>query len=84
MPTNTKLEALRKKRQQLAAQIAEVEAKEKLRLRKEDTRLKVLIGAAIIADVGLYPETRAGVEAVLKRAITADRDVQFLKGKGWL
>jgi hypothetical protein len=84
MATNAKLDALRKKRQQIAAQIAEVEAKEKAKARKEDTRLKVLIGAAIIADVGLYPETRAGVEAVLKRAITADRDVEFLKAKGWL
>ena len=84
MATNTKLEALRKKREQIAAQIAEVEAKEKARLRKEDTRLKVLIGAAIIADVSLYPETRAGVQSVLKRAITANRDAEFLKGKGWL
>lgn len=81
---NIKLEALRKKRQMIAAQIAEAEAREKIKARKEDTRLKVLIGSAFIADASLYPETRPGVETVLKRAITTDRDVQFLRGKGWL
>lgn len=84
MATNTKLEALRKKRERIAAQIVAAEAREKAKARKEDTRLKILVGAAIMADVSLYPETRAGVQAVLKRAITADRDVEFLKAKGWL
>ena len=84
MATNPKLEALRKKRERIAAQIVAAEAKEKAKARKEDTRLKILVGAAIMADVSLYPETRAGVQAVLKRAITADRDVEFLKAKGWL
>lgn len=84
MATNTKLEALRKRREQIAAQITAAEAQIKLKARKEDTRLKVLIGAAMIADTSLYPETRAGVEAVLQRAITADRDVAFLRSKGWL
>jgi hypothetical protein len=84
MATTSKLDALRKQRALIAARIAEAEAKEKAKARKEDTRLKVLIGAAIIADVSLHPETRAGVEAVLQRAITADRDVAFLKSKGWL
>ena len=83
MASNAKLDALRKKREQIAAQIAAVEAAEKKKARKEDTRLKVLVGAAILADMELHPETRAGVEAVLKRAITAPRDREFLKGKGW-
>lgn len=84
MATSLKLDALRKRRQQIAAQIAAAEAKERLKDRKDDTRLKVLIGAAMIADTSLHPETRAGVEAVLRRAITANRDVEFLKAKGWL
>lgn len=84
MTANAKLEALRKKREQIAAQIAAVEAAEKKKARKEDTRLKVLVGAATLADVELHPETRAGVQAVLQRAITAPRDREFLKTKGWL
>jgi hypothetical protein len=41
-------------------------------------------GAAIIAEVGPYPETRAGAETALKREITADREAEFLRAKGWL
>lgn len=84
MATTGKLEALRKREANIKAQIAQLEASRKSRLRKEDTRLKVLVGAAILADVELHPETRAGVEAVLKRAISAPRDRDFLKAKGWL
>jgi hypothetical protein len=84
MATTAKLEALRKKQAQLEAQIAEAERVEKAKARKEDTRLKVLIGAAFLADVGIHPETRAGVQAVLDRAITAGRDRDFLVEKGWL
>lgn len=84
MAGNDKLEALRKRKEQLQAQIAAQEAKEKAKARKEDTRLKVIVGAAILADVNLHPETRAGVAAVLERAITAQRDREFLKSKGWL
>jgi hypothetical protein len=84
MATSAKLEALRKRQAQIAAQIAAAESAEKAKGRKEDTRLKVLVGAAILADVALHPETRAGVEAVLKRAITAPRDREFLAAKGWL
>jgi len=84
MATTGKLEALRKREASIKAQIAQLEASAKARQRKEDTRLKVLVGAAILADVALHPETRAGVEAILKRAIVAPRDREFLKAKGWL
>ena len=84
MATSAKLEALRKRQAQLAEQIAQAERTEKAKSRKEDTRLKVLVGAAILADVALHPETRAGVETILQRAITAPRDREFLTAKGWL
>jgi hypothetical protein len=84
MATIGKLEALRKREATIKAQIAQLEASAKAIRRKEDTRLKVLVGAAILSDVELHPETRAGVEAVLKRAISAPRDREFLKGKGWI
>jgi septal ring factor EnvC (AmiA/AmiB activator) len=84
MATTGKLETLRQRADKLKAQIAQLEAAESARKRKEDTRLKVLVGAATLADVELHPETRAGVEAVLKRGIVAPRDREFLKAKGWL
>jgi hypothetical protein len=81
---NEKVDALRQRKARLEAQIAAIEAAEGAKKRKEDTRLKVLVGAAILADVELHPETRAGIEAVLKRAISAPRDRDFLKAKGWV
>jgi hypothetical protein len=84
MATIGKLEALRKREATIKAQIAQLEASAKAIQRKEDTRLKVLVGAAILADIELHPETRAGVEAVLKRGIVAPRDREFLAAKGWL
>jgi hypothetical protein len=81
---NKKLETLQKQREQIQARIAEVEAKLKSKSRKEDTRLKILVGAAFLNDVEHHPETRAGVLAVLERGITIDRDREFLKTKGWL
>ena len=84
MMPNSKLEILRSRQKEIAARIAEVEATEKAKSRKEDTRLKILIGAAFIADTDIHPETRVGVLSVLRRAIKAPRDAEFLKSKGWL
>jgi len=81
---NGKLAALRKREAEIKARIAEAEATEKAKTRKEETRVKVLIGAAYVADTEKNPETRAGVVAVLERAITAPKDRAFLKSKGWL
>jgi len=79
-----KLAALRKREAELKARIAQEEAKAKAQARKDDTRLKVLIGAAFVSDIDRNPETRAGVVAVLERAIVAPKDRAFLKSKGWL
>jgi len=79
-----KLAALRKREAQIKAKIAAAEALAKAKRRKEDTRVKVLIGAAFVSDTDRNPETRAGVVAVLDRAIVAPKDRAFLKSKGWL
>jgi hypothetical protein len=78
------LETLREKQKQIQAKIDALEARNKVQARKEDTRLKVIIGAAFLADAEHHEETRAAVKAVLGRAITASRDREFLKEKGWL
>jgi len=84
MATKDKLEALRKREAEIKARIAEAEAKEKAQSRKEDTRVKVLVGAAFLADIEKNPETRSLVLSVVDRAIVNPKDREFLKSKGWL
>ena len=81
---NERLEALRKRANEIKAKIAAVEAMDKGRQRKDENRVKILVGAGVIADTVKNPETRAGVVSVLDRAITAPKDREFLKAKGWL
>lgn len=68
----------------LDKKIGELESKRTEQARKDDTRLKVIVGAAVLADVELKPETRRGVAELLVRAVAAPRDREFLKTKGWL
>jgi len=82
--TDSKLGTLLQKKAALEARIAAEQSKAKKRARTEDTRLKVIIGAALIANAELHPETRAGIVEVLKKAVTAPRDREFLARKGWL
>lgn len=80
----TKLTALRERQARLQAKIDQLEIKQKKQDRKDDTRLKILVGAAMMADGQLHPETTKFIKAVLSRAITAPRDQEFLAAKNWL
>ena len=84
MATQERIDALQKRKAQIEPQLTEAEARLKAKERKEDTRLKVLIGAAMLADSKINPETISFIETVLKRAITEKRDQDFLTGKGWI
>ena len=77
------LEALKQREAQLKAKIAKIEARKVSKERKEDTRLKVLVGAALLADAKLHTATENFLRAVLPRAVVAPRDRDFLKAKGW-
>jgi hypothetical protein len=79
-----RLEELRKRAGQIKARIGRIEAKKDAAARKEETRVKILIGAALLADAKHHQATADFVREVLQRAITADRDKEFLQGKGWL
>jgi hypothetical protein len=85
MPTE-KVETLRQRKARLEAQIAAIEAAEKAKQRKADTRLKVLIGAAFLADSQKHAETRGVIQTVVQRAFASggERDKDFLKSKGFL
>lgn len=82
--TQEKLEALKQKKEKLEKQIAALKAHEASQARKEDTRLKVLIGAAMLADSKIRPKTEETIKEVLQRAIVEERDRKFLESKGWL
>lgn len=79
-----KLATLRERQSRLLARISKLENQEKRQARKEDTRLKILIGAGLLADAQLHKESVGLIRLVLARAITAERDREFLKAKGWL
>jgi len=84
MPGTDKIEALRKREAEIRAKIAEEETKRRKREEKDQTRIKLLIGGAFLADVEKTPDTRAGVLSVVERAIVNPKDREFLKSKGWL
>lgn len=84
MATQERLKELAQKKAKLEQQIAALKSREAAKERKEDTRLKVLVGAAMLADAKMNPQTGVFVQDILEKAITADRDRDFLRRKGWL
>ena len=84
MAGNDKIEALRKREADIRAKIAAEETKRRKREEKELSRVKLLVGGAFLADIEKNSDTRAGVVAVLDRAITNEKDRAFLKAQGWL
>lgn len=80
-----RLSLLRQREKEIAAKIAGIEQRKKADERKDDTREKILIGAALLADTKSgNTAARPMVNDILKRAIIKDRDKEFLKARGWL
>ena len=79
-----KLEKLLAEKATLENQIDAEEAKLKEQERKDDTRSKIIVGGAILADMKIHPETRGGVMAILQKAVTAPRDRELLQRRGLL
>ncbi|MCC8986023.1 MAG: hypothetical protein LM513_05460 [Nitrospira sp.] len=79
-----RLADLKKQEQALKAKIATLEARKATEARKEENRLKVLVGAALLADAKHNLDTKALIRSVLPRAVVAQRDRDFLQAKGWL
>jgi hypothetical protein len=80
----SKIETLREQQAKIQARIAEIERAETAKARKEDTRLKVVVGAACMADAAIHDDTRNTLRGIVERAVKAPRDREFLKSKGWL
>ena len=79
-----RLAELRKRAAQIKAKIGRIEAKTTAAARKDETRLKVIVGAALLADAKHFQTTADFIREILPRAVTADRDKEFLQSKGWL
>jgi hypothetical protein len=69
-----RLAALKKRQDQLKAQIAAIEAREKADERKKDARRKIVIGAAVMAHAAIDPEFARELRRVLRLAVTRDFD----------
>lgn len=74
---NKRLEELTKRRDQITAQIQALKAREQAAERKQDTRRKILIGAAVLERVknGKWPEER--LLAMMDEFLTKDLDRQL-------
>jgi hypothetical protein len=78
------LENLKQRQAQIEKRIQQLETRLNAKARKEDTRLKVLVGAAVLADSQQHPELKAIIRTTLDRAIKNAKDRQFLNSKGHL
>lgn len=79
-----RIEALREQKEQIEKRLAALEAKKKAQERKDETRLKIVIGAGVMADAKKHPEVMELVQEILTRATTAKRDRDFLEANGWI
>lgn len=82
-PKARKLEELRLRKARIEAQIRRAELCQAAAKRKRETRLKILIGAALLADCRKHPETAVIAREAILRAITNRKDQQFLHTIGW-
>ena len=71
---NERIETLRQKREQLKAQLAALESRQKTEDRKRDARRKIIVGAAVLAHADLHPSFADALAAVLRVAVTRDID----------
>jgi large subunit ribosomal protein L7/L12 len=70
----TKLEQLKQKQSVLIARIKQEEAKQKTRTRKDETRMKILLGAMLLEEMNSSTKTNEEIKGRLKIYLTKERD----------
>jgi hypothetical protein len=65
---------LKQKQEQLARRLTALEQKEKSEARKLDTRRKIILGGAVLAEMHKDPEFAAVVRAMLLRYVARPND----------
>ena len=82
--TRDKIAALERRKAVIEARLKQVQGREKASRRRDDTWLKVLIGAAFLVDARHHPGLAHTIHTTLNRAIVKPRDREFLTRMGWL
>lgn len=80
-----RIDTLRQKQEQIKAQLAALEARQKSEDRKRDARRKIVVGAAVLAHAEIDPSFCAALTKALHAAVTRDIDraviADLLEGK---
>jgi hypothetical protein len=76
--TTARIEALKLKKQQIAAKLSALEARSKGDKRKKDTRRKIIFGAAVIAYAEKDQAFANKLKEILDKAVTRDHDKALL------
>jgi septal ring factor EnvC (AmiA/AmiB activator) len=74
----SKLEKLKQRKAKLEAEIAKAETANRKAARAKETRRKILVGAAILAEIEAEPSLKGVLQDILKRRLTQDRDRELL------
>ena len=74
MDTNARIEKLKERRAQLSNRIARLRNVERAKERKRETRRKILVGAAVLAEAKEVKATKQWLRRMLGRRLTRPRD----------
>lgn len=77
-----RLAGLKARQEQLKQQIIRLEQQAREKERRDDTRRKIIVGAAVMEHARLHPEFAATLKAVLAIAITREIDQKAIED--WL
>ena len=73
------LAAQRTKQKQLAAKLAQLDARENSQARKQDSHFKIIVGAAAMAHARINPSWAKQLYDVIHEATTKERDVKLIE-----
>ncbi len=76
---DTLLAAQRKKQKQLAAKLAQLDAREKTRARKQDSRLNFIVGGAVQAHARINRTWAKQLRDVLHKVTMTERDMKLIE-----
>jgi len=74
----SRLELLRKRKQEIEQQMKALEAREREEERKKDTRRKIIVGAAVLAHASIDADFARTLRAILKKAVTEERNLALI------
>lgn len=77
-----RLAELKTRQEQIKQQIIKLENQAREKERREDTRRKIIVGAAVMEHARQHPEFAATLKAVLAVAVTREIDQKAIEG--WL